>query len=153
MKFLFGHGKSTRNLWWNVKRTYVWRRCNVKSTCPWLSEGMDEIEFDSPPGCLTHKIGWIIDTLYSWFWQKIWGRKFLRKWCSRAPLTTNCSGRRMFAVCAGVLQQIQENDEWLNRIIAGNESWCFQHDPETKRQSLQWKSPCWSRPKKAGIPE
>ena len=35
------------------------------------------------------------------------------------------------------------------QIIMGNETWVYGYDPETKRQSLQWKSADYPRPKKA----
>jgi hypothetical protein len=28
-------------------------------------------------------------------------------------------------VCSNLLQQIEENDEWLNTVITGDESWVF----------------------------
>jgi hypothetical protein len=28
------------------------------------------------------------------------------------------------------------NVEMFDRVITGDETWCFQHDPETKRQSM-----------------
>ena len=37
----------------------------------------------------------------------------------------------------------------LEKVITGDESWIFEYDPETKRQSCQWKSPGSPRPKKA----
>lgn len=30
------------------------------------------------------------------------------------------------------------NPDFLNKIITGDESWCFQYDPTTKRQSAEW---------------
>ena len=27
---------------------------------------------------------------------------------------------------------------FLNKIIMGDETWCFAYDPETKRQSSEW---------------
>ncbi len=42
-----------------------------------------------------------------------------------------------------------KDPEMLKRVITGDESWIFQYDPETKRQSLQWKYPGSPRPKKA----
>ena len=27
---------------------------------------------------------------------------------------------------------------FLNKIITGDETWCFAYDPETKRQSSEW---------------
>jgi len=41
------------------------------------------------------------------------------------------------------------NAEMFNRVITGDETWCFQYDPETKQQSTQWKTQNSPRPKKA----
>jgi len=41
------------------------------------------------------------------------------------------------------------NAEMFDRVITGDETWCFQYDPETKRQSMQWKTRISPRPKKA----
>jgi len=35
----------------------------------------------------------------------------------------------------------------LGRVITGDETWVYQHDPETKRQSAQWKTANSPRPK------
>jgi hypothetical protein len=35
----------------------------------------------------------------------------------------------------------------------GDESWCFQYDPEMKRQSMQWKTSASPRPKQACMPQ
>jgi hypothetical protein len=40
------------------------------------------------------------------------------------------------------------NAEVFDRVITGDETWCFQYDPEIKRQSIQWKTQNSSRPKK-----
>jgi len=37
---------------------------------------------------------------------------------------------------------------FLNKIIAGIETWCFAYDPETKRQSSEWVGETSPRPKK-----
>ena len=36
----------------------------------------------------------------------------------------------------------------FDRVITGDETWCFQYEPETKRQSMQWKTQNSPRPKK-----
>jgi hypothetical protein len=41
------------------------------------------------------------------------------------------------------------NAEMFDRVITSDETWCFQYDPETKRQSTQWKTKNSPRPKKA----
>jgi len=37
---------------------------------------------------------------------------------------------------------------FLNKIITGDDTWCFAYDPETKRQSSEWVGETYSRPKK-----
>ena len=38
-------------------------------------------------------------------------------------------------------------DDILGRVITGDETWVYQYDPETKRQSSQWKTANSPRPK------
>jgi AraC-like DNA-binding protein len=50
------------------------------------------------------------------------------------------------SICADLLHEAQNNAMFINSIIADDESWCFQYDPQTKRQSAEWRSTC--RPSK-----
>ena len=34
-----------------------------------------------------------------------------------------------------------EGDTFLPQIVTGNESWMYHYEPESKRQSMQWKHP------------
>jgi len=48
-----------------------------------------------------------------------------------------------------ICQDLSERqDEVLGRVITGDETWVNQYDPETKRQSAQWKTANSPRPKK-----
>lgn len=49
-------------------------------------------------------------------------------------------------VCQDLLEKMWE---FLGRVITGDETWVFQYDPETKRQSLQLKTQNSPRAKKA----
>ena len=40
--------------------------------------------------------------------------------------------------CRDLLDMIDNDDNILDKIITGDESWCFAYDPETKRQSSEW---------------
>ncbi|GBN00081.1 hypothetical protein AVEN_69855-1 [Araneus ventricosus] len=40
------------------------------------------------------------------------------------------------------------NPQFLETIVTGDESWCYQYDPETKRQSMEWCSSSSSPPPK-----
>ena len=43
-------------------------------------------------------------------------------------------------VCKDILDCLETEPDLLDNVITGDESWIFEYDPETKRQSLQWKS-------------
>ena len=44
------------------------------------------------------------------------------------------------SVSAELLEQVEADPDLMERVITGDESWFFQYDPETKRQSLEWRS-------------
>jgi histone-lysine N-methyltransferase SETMAR len=52
-------------------------------------------------------------------------------------------------ICAEILEQIEANPNFLENVITCDETWIFQYDPETKRQSMHWKTPSSPRLKKA----
>jgi hypothetical protein len=39
-----------------------------------------------------------------------------------------------------LLHEAQNDATFVNNIIAADESWCFQYDPQTKSQSAEWRS-------------
>jgi len=52
------------------------------------------------------------------------------------------------SICADLLHDAQNDATFVNSIIAEDESWCFQYDPQTKRQSAEWRSTGTSPSKK-----
>ena len=52
-------------------------------------------------------------------------------------------------VCTELCQLTSDDVMFLSRVITGDKSWVYGYDPETKRQSSQWKSSMSPRPKKA----
>jgi len=50
--------------------------------------------------------------------------------------------------CADTLENIKNDSNFLLNVITCDETWIFQYDPETKRQSMHWKSPQSPRKKK-----
>ena len=44
------------------------------------------------------------------------------------------------SICSDLLHEVQNNATFVNSIIAEDESWCFQYDRQTKRQSAEWRS-------------
>jgi len=51
--------------------------------------------------------------------------------------------------CADTLENIENATDFFQNVITCDENWIFQYDPETKRQSMDWKSPQFPRKKKA----
>jgi len=41
-------------------------------------------------------------------------------------------------VCLHLLERIQSDRNFLKNVITGEETWIFEYDPETKRQSMEW---------------
>jgi len=52
-------------------------------------------------------------------------------------------------VCTELHQLTSDDETFLSRVITGDESWVYSYNPETKRQSSQWKSSTSPRAKKA----
>jgi len=46
---------------------------------------------------------------------------------------------------------IKEAKKDIYKTVTGDEKWCFQNDPETKRQSAEWKAPDEPKPKKSRL--
>ena len=54
------------------------------------------------------------------------------------------------AHCEEILQLFEEGeDNFLGRIVAGDEVWLRHYDPESQQQSKQWKHPGSPRPTRA----
>ena len=51
-------------------------------------------------------------------------------------------------VCTELRQLASDDETFLSKVITGDESLVYGYDPETKRQSSQWKNPTTPRPKK-----
>jgi histone-lysine N-methyltransferase SETMAR len=48
--------------------------------------------------------------------------------------------RNRLGICFRLLEpHSREGDDFWNRIITGEETWIHHYEPETKRQSIQWK--------------
>jgi hypothetical protein len=45
--------------------------------------------------------------------------------------------QRIAEICQDLLER---QDDILGCVIIGDETWVYQYDPETKRQSAQWKT-------------
>ena len=75
----------------------------------------------------------------------------MRKACAKMvpKLLNDDQKMRRMQVCQDILENFDSNPDVLKKVITGDETWVFEYDPETKRQSLHWKIPQSSRIKKA----
>ena len=71
----------------------------------------------------------------------------MRKVCAKMvpKELTEKQKQRIITICQDLLER---QDDILGRVIIGDETWVYQYDPETKRQSAQWKTANSPRPKK-----
>jgi len=53
------------------------------------------------------------------------------------------------SVATNMLQEAETDENFMGQIIRGDETSVYGYDPEMKRQSSQWKSADYPRPKKA----
>jgi len=42
-------------------------------------------------------------------------------------------------VCTKLQKAVRHDPNFLSRVVASDESWLYDYDPETKQHSLQWK--------------
>jgi hypothetical protein len=64
-------------------------------------------------------------------------------------LLTEDQRERRVAICQELLDRANEEDNFTNCIITGDETWVYGYDVETKAQSSQRVSKTSPRPKKA----
>ena len=76
-----------------------------------------------------------------------------RKVASRfVPHALSDDQRHERVQCAkDVIKTARRNKNFLNSIVAEDETWCFRYAPTTKRQSAEWKSPASPKGKKVRL--
>ncbi|UYV64984.1 hypothetical protein LAZ67_3002654 [Cordylochernes scorpioides] len=106
---------------------------------------IDEIMIRLPPRIKIGRssIGTIMSDVLSF--RKVWAR-----WVPRL-LSENHKQQRMEAARAFLEMHRRDGDQLFSRIVTGDESWVHYSTPETKRQSMVWKKPEESAPKKAKV--
>ena len=84
-------------------------------------------------------------------WSIITENLEMRKGCAKMvpKLLSEDQNEQRVTVYQDIIERLEDDPDLLGRVITGDESWIFEYDPETKRQSYQWKSPASPRPKKA----
>ena len=75
----------------------------------------------------------------------------MRKACTKLVprLLNDDQTERRMQVCQDITQRLQTEPDLLHRVITADETRIFEYDPETERQSRQWKSPMSLMPNKA----
>ncbi|UYV70868.1 hypothetical protein LAZ67_8000923 [Cordylochernes scorpioides] len=106
---------------------------------------IDEIMIRLPPGIEIGRssIGTIMSDILNF-------RKVCARWVPRL-LLENHKQQRMEAARAFLEMHQRDGDQLFSRIVTGDESWVHNSTPETKRQSMVWKKPEESAPKKAKV--
>ena len=75
-------------------------------------------------------------------WQIITDLEMRKVYAKMVPKLLN-DHQKMWCmlVCQDILENLDTNPDFLKKVITGDKTWVFVYDPETKRQSLNWKSP------------
>ena len=84
-------------------------------------------------------------------WSIITENLEMRKVCAKMvpKLFSEDQKQQRVTVCQDIIECLDDNPDLLGRVITRDESWIFEYDPKTKRQSRQRKSPALPRSKKA----
>jgi len=75
----------------------------------------------------------------------------MRKVCAKMVpkiLTDDMKNTRV-QKCQELLERYEVDPDFLDKVVTGDESWIFEYDPESKRQSAEWHTAESPRPKKA----
>ena len=87
---------------------------------------------------ITIQVGISQGTAYSLVHDILGFHKVAARWVPR-HLTEEYK-RNCQHICSSLLEWYsREGDNFLNRIVAGDETWARHYEPETKQQSMQWK--------------
>ena len=89
----------------------------------------------------------------SWVWRITTEDLRMKKICAKMVprLLNERQKERRVQVCQDIFEQLETEPNLLKRVITGDESWMFEYDPFTERQSLEWKNALSPRPKKARV--
>ena len=77
-------------------------------------------------------------TVHQILTQDLYMRKVCTKMVPKNLTTKQKSNQR--DVCLDLLDHTEREPEFFSRVITGNESWILEYNPETKRQSREWRT-------------
>jgi hypothetical protein len=88
----------------------------------------------------------IFQTVVLWILKEDLGK---RKLCAHfVPHSLTLEQREDQVILPRQYRDGQCRQNFFNKIITGDETWCFAYDPETKRESSEWVGETSPRPKK-----
>ncbi|GBN12698.1 Putative uncharacterized protein FLJ37770 [Araneus ventricosus] len=61
-----------------------------------------------------------------------------RKNCTRFVPHKLSDEQHLMETSGNFIDACDWNPQFLETIVTGDESWCYQYDPETKRQTMEW---------------
>lgn len=177
VKFHTKLGKNATETYHLLKRVYGDDCLSRTTVFEWykrFQDGREDVKDDARPGRPTtsstdeniEKIGKLVRSDRRLSIRAIAETVGIDKECVRQILHENLNMRKVCAkmvpknlteeqkqtrvdVCADTLEAIENDPTLLERVITCDESWFFTYDPETKRQSMHWKSSNSPRAKKA----
>ena len=84
-------------------------------------------------------------------WKTLSENLKMRKLCAKMvpKIFSEYQRQQKFTVCLDITKHLEAKPDLLNSVIAGDETWVFEYNPETKRQSREWKSYGSPRPMRA----
>ena len=111
----------------------------------------------NPSTCKHLCIRFLQDSKHSWkafsgiFLSSIIESLEMRKLCAKtvSKILSEYQRQQRFTVCQDITEHLKAELDLLNSVITGDEKWVFEYNPETKRQSREWKSYGSPRPMKA----
>ena len=96
---------------------------------------------------ITLQLGISQGTAYALVYDILGFHKVAARWVPRHVTEEHKRDRQH--TCSSLLERYnRDGDNFLNRIITGDEIWVHHYEPETKRQSTQWKHTSSSSSKK-----
>ena len=63
----------------------------------------------------------------------------MRKLCAKMvpKILSEYQKQQRFTVCQDITKRLEAEPDLLNSVLSGDETWVFEYDPETKRQSRE----------------
>ncbi|GFV50619.1 histone-lysine N-methyltransferase SETMAR [Trichonephila clavipes] len=91
-----------------------------------------------------------VDVSYGSVWTIVHDRLRFRKVCATwvPKQLTDLQKELRMGLALQHLFRYQEDPAFMKRIVTGDETWCHHYEPETKRDSMQWKHASSPPPKK-----